>query len=304
MSTPSPSHSISSVTGLRTSDQRSTKRHQDDDKIDVRPVKAIKMSPLIPQEEGAVTTIPSDTVMYDAKGSTSSDEEHSRQEAALALLQFSNSAFASDSSSSYTGVPLYKNSYDIDEDSFNAAVSLMVLNRTAIQAQHAQPKGIVQGTMPVAVHNRMDWLTRPENDTTSENNLSAPEEEEVRFPSCDQEEQLTNLPVFTPEALASLPQLLNLDNGVCMPSASNGFKFEYDSPSGRTAAELNALLRPSARMKKWPLDASSVHALPLSYNQLGTMPKPSLANKLVKQIEKAHQKDVKTWQYDFGRVEK
>jgi hypothetical protein len=68
-------------------------------------------------------------------------------------------------------------------------------------------------------------------------------------------------------------QSLNLDTDEgFMPSADNDFKFKYDSPSGRTAAELDALLMPPARPKVFPQDLSSSHRMRLSYKKLGDMP--------------------------------
>lgn len=80
-----------------------------------------------------------------------------------------------------------------------------------------------------------------------------------------------------------------------MPSESNNFKFQYDSPSGRTAAHLDALLKVPARPKKFPLDLNKKDQMPVSYNQLHQMPKPGLAAELVAKMEKEHAKEIRGW---------
>ncbi|KAF2844755.1 hypothetical protein T440DRAFT_368597, partial [Plenodomus tracheiphilus IPT5] len=74
----------------------------------------------------------------------------------------------------------------------------------------------------------------------------------------------------------------HLDDGF-MPSADNGFKFMYNSPSGNTAAELDQLVKPPARPKRDPRDVASLkhHRIKPSFTQLGTMPAPGLAAKPV-----------------------
>jgi hypothetical protein len=76
-------------------------------------------------------------------------------------------------------------------------------------------------------------------------------------------------------------------------SAANKYKFTFDSSTGRTAAQLNSLLRPPPRMPRWPLDAASRHAMKMSYTQLGPRPREGLADKLVEQMEKQHFVDMK-----------
>jgi len=74
-------------------------------------------------------------------------------------------------------------------------------------------------------------------------------------------------------------------------SPANDFKFKYDSPSGRTAAQLNALLAPPARPPVSAWDANGLYDYgigPLSYDHLGSRPKEDLAEKLVEQMEAAH----------------
>jgi len=72
---------------------------------------------------------------------------------------------------------------------------------------------------------------------------------------------------------------------------ANDFKFKYDSPTGRTAAQLNALLAPPARPPISAWDANGLYDYgigPLSYDHLGSRPKTDLAAKLVEQMEVAH----------------
>ncbi|KAH7395358.1 hypothetical protein DE146DRAFT_790101 [Phaeosphaeria sp. MPI-PUGE-AT-0046c] len=78
-----------------------------------------------------------------------------------------------------------------------------------------------------------------------------------------------------------------------IPSAENDFDFKHGSPSGRTASQLDDLLKVHSRPKKFPQDLKRRHQLSLSHNQLETMPRAGLADELVRKIEKAHVKDVK-----------
>jgi hypothetical protein len=281
---------ISPVTGPSQIDRSSTKHCLDDDMSDVRPAKAIKISSPIPQTDSVGNATPSNTVLNWSNESALFNDDRSRQEAALALLQLSNPTFEPEASTSYTRGSVQQN---INGDVFTAAVSLMALRQAAGQAQHMQAEEPSPDANATSMHDRMAYLTHAEGDgTDSEQTLSTSEEEEVHDYSHDQEQRLTDPSVLTPEPSSSLPHLLNLDTGDLIPSANSRFKFEYDSPSGRTFAELNRLFRPAGRPKRWPLDVASVHALPLSYNQLGTKPKPGLTNKLVRQTEKKHSKDV------------
>ena len=83
-----------------------------------------------------------------------------------------------------------------------------------------------------------------------------------------------------------------------MPSADNDFKFQYNSPSGLTAAQLDAALKIPARPKKFPLDLRNKDQMPVSYNQLHQVPNPGHAAEQVAKMEKAHAKDVKGWDDD------
>jgi hypothetical protein len=78
-----------------------------------------------------------------------------------------------------------------------------------------------------------------------------------------------------------------LDTSGFMPSEGNHYQFEYDSPSGRTAAELNELLTIPARPKAFPQDlkGNREFGIAMSYTYLGTKPKPKLAQKAVANME-------------------
>jgi hypothetical protein len=75
---------------------------------------------------------------------------------------------------------------------------------------------------------------------------------------------------------------------------------QSDDFSGRTLSELEAWLKPLARPKKFPLDLAVVnsHAMKLSYQQIGSKSPPGLADKLVRELEKGHAKEVQDWSDD------
>lgn len=76
-----------------------------------------------------------------------------------------------------------------------------------------------------------------------------------------------------------------------VPSAENDFTFKYESPSGRSAAELNKLLRPGAKPAKFPHDRNT--AMPLSYGHVGALPPAGLADKFLEKMEERHEKNLK-----------
>jgi hypothetical protein len=67
------------------------------------------------------------------------------------------------------------------------------------------------------------------------------------------------------------------------PSDADATRADTDTSSGRTPAQLEALLKPPARVSKAPWDAPGLKAL--SYYQLGSRPKKGLADQLVAEME-------------------
>ncbi|KAH7356122.1 hypothetical protein BKA66DRAFT_446074 [Pyrenochaeta sp. MPI-SDFR-AT-0127] len=74
-----------------------------------------------------------------------------------------------------------------------------------------------------------------------------------------------------------------------MPSAENGYQFKYGSPSGRTALELNNLLKPPVYPIECPMDSMFEGTyISKSYKRIGSHPPPGLADRLVEQMENDH----------------
>lgn len=75
-----------------------------------------------------------------------------------------------------------------------------------------------------------------------------------------------------------------------VPNASNGFRFQRGSPSGRTAKQLDALLTPIAEpvinLERWDMK--------LSYKRFGDRPRRGLAMTLVRKAER----DSELYDYD------
>jgi hypothetical protein len=94
-----------------------------------------------------------------------------------------------------------------------------------------------------------------------------------------------------PQGPTSSPasQPLNLDTFGFMPSEANNYQFKYDSPSGRTAAELNKLFNMPPRPKAFPQDLKGKKnfGITTSYTYLGAKPKPKLAQTAVDDMEEA-----------------
>ncbi|KAI4622812.1 uncharacterized protein J4E87_005905 [Alternaria ethzedia] len=86
------------------------------------------------------------------------------------------------------------------------------------------------------------------------------------------------------------PEPLKLDEGEgFMPSAANDFKLKYDSPSGRRAEELDALMKPPSRPKTFPADLAGEKTFGhKSYRGFGTRPKDDAAHKMVEEMELEH----------------
>ncbi|KAH8704404.1 hypothetical protein GQ44DRAFT_558714, partial [Phaeosphaeriaceae sp. PMI808] len=80
------------------------------------------------------------------------------------------------------------------------------------------------------------------------------------------------------------------------PCAPNGYKFQTDSPSGRTPAQLNALFRPPPRMPMTSFERYSAQQMLLSYSQIGTRPPLDLADSLIQEVEMRHAEDVKRYE--------
>ncbi|KAF1839322.1 hypothetical protein BDW02DRAFT_593683 [Decorospora gaudefroyi] len=73
-----------------------------------------------------------------------------------------------------------------------------------------------------------------------------------------------------------------------IPSASNAFTFQHDSPSGLTSKDLDSLLKPPARPKAFPSDlAGQKMFVAKSYNWLGTRPKAGMAEAAVREVEES-----------------
>ncbi|KAI0571891.1 hypothetical protein Alg130_10716 [Pyrenophora tritici-repentis] len=80
-----------------------------------------------------------------------------------------------------------------------------------------------------------------------------------------------------------------------MPSASNDLQFEYDSPTGLDAEELNALFKLPPRPKNDPRDLASLktEGIAKSFMWLGIKPKLGLPYDLVHGMEQQQAKDAK-----------
>lgn len=215
-------------------------------------------------------------------------EEHTRQEAALALLRLTNSYLVRDIPESAMRESLH---HAVDNDVFTAALALKKLKRQAQNVEKAreEPKTIEKSMRSRTTSLRI-YIKKEEADTEAK--APAPGSKKatsnVRRSTRLNDSKLTDLPA-SPQRSSSPPKLLKLNVGnVLVPSASDNFKSKYDSPSSRTAAELDALLKPPVRPAKWPLDATSGHKIRMSYCQLGTVPKKGVAKELIRQMEKKH----------------
>lgn len=69
--------------------------------------------------------------------------------------------------------------------------------------------------------------------------------------------------------------------GLIIPSTANGFKFIENSPTGRTAKELDELFLPPTRAALEPLNGHTE----LSYDRFGELPIAGLACRLLRQIK-------------------
>lgn len=97
---------------------------------------------------------------------------------------------------------------------------------------------------------------------------------------------------------------LNLDTTEgFMPSATNNYKFKFDSPSGRTAARLDTLLMPPAQpTDKMPLWFDSV-CTTKTRKLIGSRPRPGEADRLVKKMERGQVVRSRLWAEADGVVE-
>jgi hypothetical protein len=95
-------------------------------------------------------------------------------------------------------------------------------------------------------------------------------------------------------SLQSRPLNLDTTEGF-MPSAANDFKFKYDSPSGRTASELDTLLNPPkfGTMNKASFKMRTTH------RRLQERPKVGVAERLVKEMEEGHEKRIEEFEEDL-----
>jgi hypothetical protein len=218
-------------------------------------------------------------------------EEHTRQEAVLALLWLANSYSVREFPVSSMRESLHQ---AVDNDVFTAALILKKLKRQAqnIERAEEEPKTIAKRmrsrTTSIRIH-----MKKEKADTEAKVSAPGPKKatSNMRRSTRLNASTLTDLPVSSPQRSSSPSKPLDLNAGnVLVPSASDNFKSKYDSPSGRTAAELDALLKPPVRPAKWPLDTASGHKIQMSYNQLGTVPKKGVAKELIRQMEKKHAK--------------
>jgi hypothetical protein len=98
------------------------------------------------------------------------------------------------------------------------------------------------------------------------------------------------------------PPPLRLDTAEgFMPSVTTDFKFKYDSPSGRTASELDTLLT----LPKFGTMNKASSIMPTTHRRLQDRPKAGVAERLVKEMEEGHGKLIDKFEEDLesGLVE-
>jgi hypothetical protein len=173
--------------------------------------------------------------------------------------------------------------HDVSNDDFTAAFNLRQMAR---QGPPSDPpsKAFIQRL-----------LTMLDFGGTMESNDSIKGEEVPRDSSLRRSERNKTPIAVEVEGLSSLiaqskrptPEPLNLDqDGGFMPSAATDFKFKYDSPSGRRAEELDALLKPPPRPKMFTADLASEKVfIAKSYKVFGSKPKANAADQLIEQME-------------------
>lgn len=207
----------------------------------------------------------------DTKHTQAIAEEKAAVEAALAMLELSRGY-----RDSTAGEPLISDTrgslmIDVDNEDFSAALALLQMQRQGEYVGTAQ----VEKAKPVSrAASRL-----------------APEPTGLGRSSRVRDVKLGNTPAPIPVP-ASHPGSdvippLNLDTSEgFLPSAASSYAFKYDSPSSTLAADLDKILKPSGRPKRFPLDLKAEKtSIVKSYTQLGTKPETGLASRLVQDME-------------------